>query len=80
MSCAGIMMLFRVRKSVPEDARLWCTYTAPIHNMVYISIQYFFYHIVIIFDISYHNMVKKYCILICQYLGAVTVPLAVLNI
>jgi len=34
-----------------------------INYMVCISIQYFFYHIVIISDINYHNMVKKYFIL-----------------
>jgi len=29
--------------------------------MVYISIQYFFYHIVIVYVRNYQNMVKKYC-------------------
>ena len=30
--------------------------------MVYISIQYFFYHIVIVYVRNYLNIVKKYCL------------------
>jgi len=49
------------------------TVSQVIKNMVYISIQYFFYYIVIISDLYYHNMVKKilytYVNHVVDYLG-----------
>ena len=60
---AGIKLI----ASRNEVVVLWCTYIEHLMHEISDLMQgfkaVFFHHFVIVSDINYHNMVKKYCIL-----------------